>query len=58
MTKTVNELLSKAGHLPVTFPAFSQSLPKLLLIYAHSECIEKEVHNSLKPFLLEGNGSP
>lgn len=57
MTNNVNELLSEAVHLPEIFSA-SASLPKLLLIYVQSECIEKEVHNSLKTFLLEGNNSP
>lgn len=58
MTNSVNELLSKAGHLPVTFSAFCQDMPKVLLIYVGSECIENGVHNSLRPFLLEGNASP
>lgn len=58
MTNSVNELLSKAGHLPETFSAFCQNMPELLLIYVHSECIENEVHNSLRLFLLEGNTSP
>lgn len=58
MTNDVNELLSKAGHLPVTFPAFCQNMPKLLLMYVPSEYIEKGVHNSLRPFLFKGDDSP
>lgn len=51
MTNNVQDLLQKSWSPSHTPSAFCQSLTKLLLIYAHSECIEEEAHNSSLFFL-------